>query len=158
MLGRHPRWARQALSEADLDAIVAAVRDAERQTAAEIRVHIERRVAHGLRRRTTDPMARARQVFATLGMHRTAHRHGVLVYLALEDRKLAIVGDEGIHARVGDDYWAGVRDRMVERLKAGAVRGAVVGAVAEVGATLARLLPHRPDDTDELPDDVSLGR
>jgi len=155
---RHPRWARHVLSDADLDAIVAAVREAESRTSAEIRVHLERRIAHGLRRRTTDPMERARQVFAALGMHRTAQRSGVLVYLAVEDRKLAIVGDEGIHARVGDDYWNTVRDRMVERLRAGALRGAVVGAVTEVGAALARVFPRRPGDVDELSDDVSLGR
>jgi uncharacterized membrane protein len=82
----------------------------------------------------------------------------VLIYLAIEDRKLAIIGDDGIHTRVGDDYWNGVRDRMVERLRAGALRAAVVGAVAEVGAALARFFPRRPDDVDELPDDVSLGR
>ncbi len=158
MLGRHPGWARRVFTEADLDAIAAAVRDAERGTSAEIRVHVERRVGHGLRRRTTDPMERARQVFAALAMHRTAHRAGVLVYLAIEDRKLAIVGDEGIHARVGDDSWTGVRDRMVERLRAGAVRGAVIGAVSEVGTSLARFFPRGPDDVDELPDDVSLGR
>jgi uncharacterized membrane protein len=158
MFGRHPRWARGVMTDADLDAITAAVREAEARTSAEIRVHVERRVAHGLRRRTTDAMQRAREVFAALGMHRTAHRSGVLVYLAIEDRKLAIVGDEGIHARVGDDYWTGVRDRMVERLRAGAVRGALVGAVVEVGATLARFFPRGPDDVDELPDDVSLGR
>jgi uncharacterized membrane protein len=158
MFGRHPRWARGVISEADLDAISRAVREAERGTSAEIRVHIERRVAHGLRRRTTDAMERARHVFAGLGMHRTSHRSGVLVYLAVEDRKLAIVGDDGIHARVGDEYWSGVRDRMVERLRAGALRAAVIGAVAEVGATLARFFPRRPDDVDELPDDVSLGR
>jgi len=158
MLGRHPGWARRVFTEADLDAIAAAVRDAERGTSAEIRVHAERRVARGLRRRTSDPMERARQVFATLGMHRTAHRSGVLVYLAIEDRKLAIVGDEGIHARVGDDYWNGVRDRMVERLRAGAVRGAVIGAISEVGTSLARFFPRGPDDVDELSDDLSLGR
>ena len=158
MFRRHPGWARRAFTEADLDAITAAVREAERGTSAEIRVHIERRVAHGLRRRTSDAMQRARDVFAALGMHRTAHRSGVLVYLAIEDRKLAIVGDEGIHTRVGDDYWTGVRDRMIERLRAGAVRGAVIGAVAEVGTTLARLFPRGPDDVDELSDDISLGR
>jgi uncharacterized membrane protein len=158
MLGRHPRWARGLISEADLDAIATAVREAERGTLAEIRVHIERRVAHGLRRRTTDPMERARQVFQALGMHRTTHRSGVLVYLAVEDRKLAIVGDEGIHSRVGDEYWAAMRDRMVERLRAGALRASVIGAVAEIGTTLARFFPRRPDDVDELPDDVSLGR
>jgi uncharacterized membrane protein len=103
-------------------------------------------------------MERAREVFVALGMHRTAQRSGVLVYLAVEDRKLAIIGDEGIHTRVGDDYWTGVRDRMVERLRAGAVRDALIGAVTEVGATLARFFPRRPDDVDELPDDMSLGR
>jgi uncharacterized membrane protein len=158
MLGRHPRWARGVFTGADLDAVAAAVREAERATSAEIRVHAERRVAHGLRRRTTDPMERAREVFAALGMHRTAHRSGVLIYLAVEDRKLAIVGDEGIHTHVGDDYWRGVRDRMVERLRAGVMRDALVGAVTEVGAALARFFPRRPDDVDELPDDVSLGR
>jgi uncharacterized membrane protein len=158
MLGRHPRWARRVFTEADLDAVAAAVREAERGTSAEIRVHAERRVAHGLRRRSTDPMERARDVFAALGMHRTAQRSGVLIYLAVEDRKLAIVGDEGIHARVGDEYWSGVRDRMVERLRTGAIREALVGAVAEVGATLARFFPRSREDVDELPDDLSLGR
>ena len=146
MRGRHPRWARGVFTAADLDAVAAAVREAERGTSAEIRVHVERRVAHGLRRRTTDPM------------HRTAQRSGVLIYLAVEDRKLAIVGDEGIHARVGDQYWNGVRDRMVERLRAGALRAALVGAVAEVGEALARFFPRGRDDVDELSDDVSLGR
>jgi len=47
---------------------------------------------------------------------------------------------------------------MIERLRAGAVRGAVIGAVAEVGTTLARFFPRGPDDVDELPDDISLGR
>jgi uncharacterized membrane protein len=76
----------------------------------------------------------------------------------MEDRTLSIVGDDGIHSRVGDAYWHGVRDRMVERLRAGAARDAIVDAVAEVGAVLAREFPRRPDDVDELPDDVSLGR
>jgi uncharacterized membrane protein len=158
VIRRHPAWARRVLTEADLDAVVAAVRQAERRTAAEIRVHVERRVAHGVRRRTGDAMTRARQVFAALGMHRTSHRAGVLIYLAVEDRKLAIVGDEGIHARVGDEYWTAVRDAMVARLRSGSVRDALVWAVGEVADTLARLFPRRGDDVDELPDDVSLGR
>jgi uncharacterized membrane protein len=159
MLGRHPRWSRGVFTEAELDAVAEAVRQAERRTVAEIRVHVERHVAHGLRRRTREPMARAREVFATLGMHRTTHRSGVLIYLAVEDRKLAIVGDDGIHAHVGDDYWIGVRNRMVERLRTGTVAAALIGAVAEVGSSLARFFPRGPDDdVDELPDDVSLGR
>jgi uncharacterized membrane protein len=155
MLG-HPRWIRGAFSRADLDAIVAAVRAAESRTAAEIRVHIERRV---VQRRTAprDAMGRARDVFAALKMHETVLRAGVLIYLALEDHQLAIVGDDGIHARVGDGYWERIRDRMIERLRGGAARDAVVQAVADVGAVLAREFPRRPDDVDELSNEVSLG-
>jgi uncharacterized membrane protein len=154
---RHPRWADRVFSRADLDAIVEAVGAAERSTAAEIRVHVERHFAHGAAKGARDAMTRAREVFVALRMHETAHRAGVLIYLALEAHALAIVGDEGIHARVGDDYWAAIRDRMVARLRAGAPRAAVVEAVADVGAVLAREFPRRPDDVDELSDEVSLG-
>jgi uncharacterized membrane protein len=91
-------------------------------------------------------------------MHETVHRAGVLIYVAIEDRQLAIVGDEGIHARVDAGYWDTIRDRMVAHLLGGAARDAIVHAVADVGAVLAREFPRRPDDVDELPDDVSLGR
>jgi uncharacterized membrane protein len=144
-------------SRADLDAIVEAVRAAERRTAGEIRVHIERRVVQSRHSRSDDAMVRAREVFVALKMHETALRAGVLIYLAVEDHKLAIVGDDGVHARVGDSYWAGIRDRLVERLRVGAPRDAVIEAVADVGAVLGREFPRRPDDVDELPDDVSLG-
>jgi uncharacterized membrane protein len=154
---RHPRWASRVFSRADLDAIVEAVRAAERRTAAEIRVHVERHFAHGRSAVAADAMTRAREVFVALRMHETAHRAGVLIYLALEAHALAIVGDEGIHARVGDEYWVTIRDRMVARLRAGALRDAVVEAVADVGAVLAREFPRRPDDIDELSDEVSLG-
>ena len=157
-MSRHPRWARRLFTRADLDAIVAAVNAAEDRTAAEIRVHLERRVAQGRRERTGDALLRAREVFVALKMHETALRGGVLIYLAVEDRKLAIVGDEAIHARVDPGYWEAIRDRMVERLREGAARDAVVRAVTDVGAVLAREFPRRPDDVDELPDDVSLGR
>jgi uncharacterized membrane protein len=156
MFGR-PRWVSRVFSPEDLDAIVGAVDHAESRTAAEIRVHVERRVPRGRRDPTDDAMVRARQVFAALKMHETALRAGVLIYLALEDHKLAIVGDDGIHARVGDAYWAQIRDRMVERLRSGLARAAVVQAVEEVGAVLAREFPRRPDDVDELSDEVSLG-
>jgi uncharacterized membrane protein len=153
----HPSWARAWLTDEDFEAISAAIVAAERQTAAEIRVHLERHVKHRRWSRRVDPLARARWLFTHLGMHRTAGRHGVLIYLALEDRKLAIVGDEGIHARVGDEYWHRIRDLMIERVRAGRVREAVVASVAEVGRVLIEHFPRRPDDTNELSDHVSTG-
>ena len=132
-----------------------AVRQAEAATSAEIRVHLERRVHH-LPLRRPDALRRARRVFAHLGMHLTAERHGVLIYLAVEDRKLAIVGDEGIHRHVGDAYWETVRDLMIARLREGRALEAVVAGVAEVGRVLARHFPRRPDDDNELSDQISI--
>ena len=153
---RHPRWVRGVFSESDLADIAAAVSRVEQAAAAEVRVHLERRVHHA-RGEAPDALTRAQVVFHHLGMHRTAHRNGVLVYLALEDRKLAIVGDEAIHARVGDSYWEGVRDLMVRHLRAEAPRDAVVHAVEDLGRVLAQHFPRRPGDAGgELPNEVSI--
>jgi uncharacterized membrane protein len=148
----HPRWTHRLFSDEDLDAIAAAVTAAERETSGEIRVHLERRLPPA----SGDALARAAEVFTTLGMERTADRNGVLIYLAVDDHRLAIVGDAGVHAHVGDAYWQGVRDVMVERLRGGQAREAVLHAVSEVGLTLRRLFPRRPDDRNELSDRVSL--
>ena len=156
MSSGHPRWALRLFSEADFAAIAGAVARAEAVTSAEIRVHLERRV-HRLPGRRADALRRAREVFAHLGMHLTAERHGVLIYLALEDRKLAVVGDEGIHRRVGDTYWEGVRDLMIAGLREGRFLDAVLSGVAEVSRVLASHFPRRPDDRNELSDRVSLG-
>ena len=155
-MGKHPRWARRFLSEEDFDAIVHAIVAAEAETSGEIRVHLDRRVPRRRGNKRGDAYRRAHEVFRHLGMHRTVHRHGVLIYLALEDRKLAIVGDEGIHGRVGDPYWARLRDLMVERLKAGAPRDAILAAIQNVGRALQEHFPRQPGDSNELSDQVSV--
>lgn len=149
--GGHPRWARHLLSDEDFAAIAQAVTEMERQTSGEIRVHLERHLPPD-----RDALARAKEVFEKLGMAATAERSGVLIYLAVDDRRLAIAGDAGVHARVGAEYWQHIRDAMVERLREGRAREAIVHAVREVGEVLRRFFPRRPDDRNELSDDVSV--
>jgi uncharacterized membrane protein len=151
-----PRWLRRYFTDDDLAAIGQAVVDAEAATSAELRVHLEPRVPRPIFGRSLEPLARAREVFAKLDMHRTHERNGVLIYVALGDRKLALFGDEGIHARVGATYWDGVRDLMVAHFRQGASRDAIVQAVGEVGTALARHFPRRPDDVNELPNVISV--
>ncbi len=149
-MARHPRWVRAFLSDADLDAVAAAIAAAEAETSAEIRVHLDARCPG-------DPMARAVAVFERLGMHRTAERHGVLVYVSVEDHKLAVVGDRGIHERVGQDYWASLVAAVLAHFRQERPRDGLLHAVGEVGTVLRRHFPRRPDDVNELPDRVSLG-
>jgi uncharacterized membrane protein len=152
-----PRWVRALLDAADLDEVARAVHEAEAGTSGEIRVHLERRVPGARDPGDGAVLGRARDVFAHLGMTRTRERNAVLIYLATDDHRLAIVGDEGVHARVGDDYWSRIRDAMVTRLRQGHARAALVEAVADVGRVLGEHFPRRPDDVDELPDRPSVG-
>ena len=149
-MARHPRWVRRELRAADLDRVTAAVRRAEAGTGAEIRVHLDARCAG-------DPVAQAVAVFERLGMTRTAEQSGVLVYLALEDRKLAVIGDAGVHARVAEGYWPRLAAVLADHCRAGRPADGIVAVVDELGSLLARHFPRRPDDRNELDDDVSLG-
>jgi uncharacterized membrane protein len=152
-MARHPRWVLRLFSAGDLQTLADAIADAERATSAEIRVHLEPRVPRG---GGDDALGRARRVFADLGMHRTAQRNGVLVYLALADHRLAVVGDEGVHARVGDGYWARLRDLLVQRLREGRPAPALREAITELGRMLRQHFPRGPDDVNELSDEVSV--
>ena len=146
----HPRWVRAFLSDADLDAVRGAIADAESRTSAEIRVHLDHRCPG-------DAIERAVVVFRRLGMDRTAEGHGVLVYIAAADRKLAVIGDRGIHARVGADYWRELVGAVTAHFREERPREGLIHAVGELGAALAWHFPRRPDDDNELRDEVSIG-
>jgi uncharacterized membrane protein len=148
-MARHPRWVRGFASGDDLDAVAASIAQAEAGTAAEIRVHLEHRCP-------SEPMTRAVEVFERLGMHRTAERAGVLIYLSVDDRKLAVIGDAGIHARVGQEYWDRLVVRVLAHLREARPRDGLVDAVREIGAALAANFPRRRDDRNELSDRVSM--
>jgi uncharacterized membrane protein len=148
-MARHPRWVRAFLSDADLEAVAAAIASAEAATSAEIRVHLDASCPG-------DAMARAVDVFERLGMQRTAERHGVLIYVSIEDHKLAVIGDRGVHDRVGQAYWEQLVEAVLGHFRQARARDGLDHAVREVGAALRRHFPRRPDDVNELSDQVSI--
>ena len=148
-MARHPRWVRRFLGGADLAAVAATIATAEAATSAEIRVHLDARCPG-------EALARATLVFERLGMHRTDGRNGVLVYAAIADRKLAVIGDVEIHGRVGDAYWQEVVDGMTRHLAGERPRDGFVHAIGELGSVLSRHFPRRPDDREELSNRVSV--
>lgn len=130
------------------DAMVAAVQQAEKDTSGEIRIHVENLCKQ-------EVLDRAAEVFAELKMHKTALRNGVLVYIALENKKLAIIGDAGINAKVPTDFWDNIKNRMVEQFRAGKVCDGICEAVQEAGKQLKPYFPCQEDDVNELPDEIS---
>ena len=131
--------------------IIAAIEAAELVTSGEVRVHLNDTCSG-------NPLRDAQKQFHKLGMHRTAERNGILFFIALESHKFAVVGDAGIHAKVGQSFWEGIRDHMVPELKEGRWIEALELGIAEAGRALAENFPHQGrSDRDELSNDVSRG-
>src|ERR1700747_872720 len=85
-----------------------AIQNAELNTSGEIRVHVDERCKG-------DVVPAAQKVFAHLKMNHTKERNGVLFYLAVRDKKFAIIGDQGIHQKVPEGFWDRIRDKMQEK-------------------------------------------
>ena len=128
--------------------ICIAIMNAELDTSGEIRVHIEN-TCKG------DVMERALAVFHKLEMEKTQKRNGVLFYLAVKNRKFAIIGDEGIHKAVTDTFWDKMKHRMLDHFRENRFTEGLVEAITETGKQLKTYFPYKFDDRNELSDDIS---
>jgi len=90
--------------------------------------------------------------FQAQGLHETEERTGVLLLVSLYERRAIVMGDKGIHAKVGDAHWARARDLLLESAASGRLCDGLVAAVGECGRVLAENFPVRPGDSNELSD------
>ena len=130
--------------------ITNAIRVAETNTSGEIRVHIESRCKG-------DVLDRAAYVFEKLEIHKTKLRNGVLFYLALEDKKFAILGDAGINQKVPEDFWESIKEEAVAKFKEGLYSEGLAEGIVKAGEQLKEHFPYQDDDVNELSDEISFG-
>ena len=128
-----------------------AIMNAELDTSGEIRVHIENTV-------TGEVMDRAAYIFRTLGMNKTELRNGVLIYVAVRNRRLAIIGDSGIHSVVPENFWSDIKADMLNHFRENRFTDGLIEAIAATGIQLKKHFPHHSNDVNELPDDISFGK
>ncbi len=140
--------ARKFFTEDQQEDLRLAIMNAELNTSGEIRVHIEN-TCQG------EVMDRALVIFHKLEMHKTANRNGVLIYLAAKNRKFAIIGDEGIHKIVPENYWDSIKNRMLEHFRENRFTEGLVEAITETGRQLKKNFPYQVNDVNELPDEIS---
>jgi len=137
-------------SEEQEKAIIDAIVKAEDQTSGEIRVHVQSWAG-------PDPLDTAGTIFHAIGMNQTRLRNGVLIFLAVQDQQFSILGDEGIHEKVGQDFWDDVRNLMLEQFRKGDFQAGLTVGIQKVGEKLKAFFPCEPDDINELPDCISYG-
>jgi putative membrane protein len=92
--------------------------------------------------------------FLAHGIHLTEARTGVLIYVALAERRVEIVADDGIHRKVDQSAWDALARAVADAAKAGRLAEGIVNAVHGAGALLARHFPPPPVNRNELPDRV----
>ena len=133
------------------DQILSAVRTAEESTSGEVRVHIETSFSG-------DVLDRAAWIFKKLGMYKTVLRNGVLFYLAVEDKKFAVIGDAGINAKVPSGFWDNIKDVMQKNFREGKFTEGLSQGIIMAGEQLKTHFPHQADDVNELPDEISFDK
>ncbi len=135
-------------SEKEQQLISEAVESAERFTSGEIRICVEKTC--------TEPVLdRAANYFKKLGMHKTAQRNGVLIYIAIQDHQFAIIGDAGINQLVPHNFWDSTKEAMLGYFKNGDLAGGITAGVKLAGEQLQTFFPYRDGDVNELPDEIS---
>ena len=142
---------RKLLKMIDVDKVKAAVAAAERATSGEVRVSVSRFFWGGVRRA-------AERAFDRLGVSRTRDRNGVLFFIVPARKKFVVLGDAGIHAKVGQEFWDSLAGLMSARFKKGEFTEGLVEAIDEAGRRLAAHFPYDAAvDVNELADDVDFG-
>ena len=140
------------LTNEEQEKVVHAIGVAENLTSGEIRVVVENVVGDD-----KTAFEKATHFFEELDMHKTVLRNGVLIYLAIADHQFAIIGDDGIHKRVGDNFWESTKQVMIDYFrKADYVSGLVEG-IKLAGEQLHHYFPRQEDDINELPNEIHFG-
>ncbi len=139
---------RRLRKQVDTARLLECITDAEQKTSGEIRICISRFFWGSIYRT-------AERAFADMGMTQTRQRNGVLFFVVPSRRKFVVLGDCGIHARVGKKFWAQISDVVTDFFRQGKYTEGLEAGVQTVGNSLAEYFPFDPEtDSNELPDEI----
>ena len=148
-------WQKQTefFTEAQKAQIVDSIQKAEKRTSGEVRLFVESKC------RFVDAIDRAKEIFLQLGMEKTDERNATLVYVAVKDRQAAILGDEGIHQKVGQQYWEAEVKKMLQYFRTEQLTEGLCHIITDIGEALHFHFPYSEEhDKNELPDEIVFGR
>ena len=140
---------KEFLEKLDQDRIVKAIQSAEEKTSGEIRIHVQPKSGSDIRQF-------AERTFERLGMTKTALRNGVLLFIASEENRFAILGDRGIDQKVPPGFWDAIAAKLTIRFKNGEFTDGIVEAIHASGEHLKEYFPRATDDVNELPDQIDV--
>ena len=131
-------------------AITKAITQSELQTSGEIRLHIDSNCE-------VNVLDSATVIFRKLKMHKTELRNGVLFYLAVTDKKFAILGDKGINEKVPENFWDNIKELMLDHFKKQQFTEGLCKGIEMAGEKLKTHFPLQSNDTNEITNDIGIG-
>lgn len=131
--------------------MVEAIKDAEQHTSGEVRLFVESKCKY------VDPVDRAKEIFFSLKMEQTKDRNAVLLYMAIDDRQLALFADEGIYQRLGAKYWNDEVRKIIGSFTKHDYTGGICAVINDIGQALKTEFPYESSDKNELPDEIIFG-
>jgi len=137
-------------SDLQQQAIIKSIENAELNTSGEIRLHVEDTCK-------INPIDRAIEIFLKLEIHKTELHNGVLFYLAIKDKKIAVIGDKGINDIVTENFWDDVKNEIINQFKNNQFTEGICKGIEMAGEKLKMHFPFQSDDTNELSNDISFG-
>lgn len=147
-----PWTARRKFAPATMDAIESEVHRQEKRHRGEVRFVVEAELSTLQLWRGVSARQRALEVFAALGVWNTEENTGILLYVLLAERKVEIVADRGIQARVDAGEWRRLCALMEEHFRAGRFQEGAIAGVRAASDLVASHFPAREGDRNELPD------
>jgi uncharacterized membrane protein len=146
------RSKRRLMKTIDAERVKKAIVDAEHETSGEVRVSVAPFF--------WGPVQRvAQRAFVRLKMDETKDRNGILFFIVPSRRRFVVLGDEGIHACVGQEFWDSLASLLAGHFRKGEFTEGLVRAIGEAGLKLGAHFPYDPTgDVNELPDDIDFGK
>jgi uncharacterized membrane protein len=144
------KTAKDFFSKEQREDIRQAILNSELDTSGEIRVHIETNCKG-------DVLDRAAYIFDKMGMQKTEKRNGVLFYLAVKNRRFAVIGDVAINAIVPENFWDDLKNHLLNHFREEKFTEGLIEGITMVGTHLKKHFPYLRGDVNELSDEISFG-
>lgn len=147
-------WINKYFTEEDLKSIQQKISETEETTSGELRVCFRHKRQSS--EKTMEKHSIALDAFHSLGMHKTKHKTGVLIFILFDEKYFDVIADEGIHKKIPDEKWKEIELKITEEFKKGNFSGTIIHVLTEIGKVLAKEFPNEADDTNELTDEISI--
>jgi uncharacterized membrane protein len=143
------------LGKKEIERINASVTAAEKNTAGEIKILVVQN-SSSFSGKTPEERAeiRGNEEFFELGLDHTKDNTGILIMISLDERRVVVRAGKAINDHYDQKTWQGIVDTVISGIKDGSPEKGICESVMKVGKILSRHFPIRPDDINEIPDEI----